>query len=94
MKIGSKVICINAAGIDNRIPNKPEHMQTYTVRDLVSYVVSKPGEVGVLLKEIENPLVQDNASLNKHEPTFNIKRFIEADEQPAEIIEESILNEV
>ncbi len=78
MRIGTKVICVDDANIDARIPNKPECGKEYHIRDIISYVVNKPGQKGALLKEISNPLVTNKDGM-KHEPSFNINRFVELD---------------
>ena len=74
MKNGNLVVCIDANFTPEQItliPNRPEKDGCYEIRKIL---LTRNGK-GVLLYEIENPLLEDAVSKMKFEPSFSMERF-------------------
>lgn len=90
MKIGSLIECVNGSfPPDNYqyVPNRPVKGNHYIIRE----ISDRHGNVGVLLEEITNPLLQ-NKKGGFFEPKFKIARFCEIhglDKAVEELLEET-----
>ena len=71
--------CINDTFTEQQIihiPNRPAKGSIYEIRKKLN---TRSG-IGVLLDEIENPLIEDSLTGMKFEPSFSIKRFVVVDD--------------
>lgn len=87
IKFGSRVVCINDAFTDEQIamiPNRPVRDQEYTIDEVM---VTRRGRA-VTLVEIDNPPLTHPTGLGTFIPSFDINRFRELAEQPAQIVKE------
>lgn len=76
------LICINSEFPPEtrvRVPNLPVKNQMYTIREM--FPIMGKG-MAVRLNEIRNPLLKDDFTGVKFEPSFSIKRFSKLDGFP------------
>ena len=92
MEVGKKVICIDDSikpealiSVSIMYPNWVKKGKQYTVREFLDNDGIVPG---VLLEEVENPIVFIDLIRREQEPAFGLFRF--AEEQEAELKEEKI----
>lgn len=76
-KVGQKVVCINASGIDDRIPLIKNEI--YTIRHIRDSICRGEKTIGVLLQEISNTKTLDDL-----ERGYVVHRFRPLDHQFAE----------
>ena len=83
IKFGSRVVCINDSFSDEQvamIPNRPVRDKQYTIDEVM---ITRRGKA-VTLVEIDNPLLTHPTGLGTFIPSFDINRFKELEEVPAE----------
>jgi len=88
LKLGSSVVCINDSFSDEQIamiPNRPVRDQRYTIDEVL---ITRRGKA-VTLVEIDNPPLKHPTGLGTFVPSFDINRFREVAEVPAEMIKEA-----
>ncbi len=88
MKFGTRVICLNDDFTDEQkamIPNRPVKDFHYHIDEIL---VTRRGRA-VTLVELDNPPLPHPTGLGTFTPSFDINRFAEAEETPAEKVEES-----
>jgi hypothetical protein len=95
MKVGNLVKCIDGKFTSDQvflIPNRPEEQRIYEVRKVL---FTRNGKA-ILLVEIENPLITDEVSKLKFEPSFRVNRFVIVDDSSGNNVKEyveELLNE-
>jgi hypothetical protein len=88
IKFGARVVCINDSFSEEQmamIPNRPVKDEQYTVDEVL---VTRRGKA-VTLVEIDNPPLTHPTGLGTFIPSFDINRFRELAEVPAEKIKET-----
>ena len=88
IKFGSRVVCINDSFTDDQvalIPNRPVRDNQYTVDEVM---ITRRGKA-VTLVEIDNPPLTHPTGLGTFIPSFDINRFAEMEEVPAEVMKEA-----
>ena len=88
IKFGSRVVCINDVFTDDQvslIPNRPVRDNLYTVDEVM---ITRRGKA-ITLVEIDNPPLTHPTGLGTFVPSFDINRFAELEEVPAEVIRET-----
>ncbi|HUC80705.1 MAG TPA: hypothetical protein VMR70_07290 [Flavisolibacter sp.] len=87
IKFGSRVVCINDVFSDEQvalIPNRPVKDEQYTIDEVM---ITRRGKA-VTLVEIDNPPLTHPTGLGTFVPSFDINRFRELSEVPAEEVKE------
>ncbi|NTS41633.1 hypothetical protein HRG84_12015 [Flavisolibacter sp. BT320] len=88
IKFGSRVICVNDQFSDEQIamiPNRPVRDQEYTIDEVM---ITRRGKA-VTLVEIDNPPLKHPTGLGTFIPSFDINRFKEMEELPAEEVKKA-----
>ena len=88
IKFGSRVVCINDVFTNDQvslIPNRPVRDNLYTVDEVM---ITRRGKA-ITLVEIDNPPLTHPTGLGTFVPSFDINRFAELEEVPAEVIRET-----
>lgn len=88
IKFGSRVVCINDSFSDEQlalIPNRPVKDKEYTIDEVM---ITRRGKA-VTLVEIDNPPLTHPTGLGTFIPSFDINRFRELVEAPAEEVKET-----
>jgi len=88
IKFGSRVVCINDSFSDEQIamiPNRPVKDTQYTIDEVL---ITRRGKA-VTLVEIDNPPLTHPTGLGTFIPSFDINRFKEMEEVPAEVVKEA-----
>lgn len=83
IKFGSRVVCINDQFSDEQIaliPNRPVRDNEYTIDEVL---ITRRGKA-VTLVEIDNPPLTHPTGLGTFVPSFDINRFRDLEEVPAE----------
>ena len=96
MEIGGKVICVDDSikvdallPITTMYPNWIKKGKKYTIRAFLDNDGIVPG---ILLEEVENPIIFIDLLGREQEPAFGLFRF--AEEQEAELKEEKIYERI
>lgn len=87
IRFGTRVICINDLFSEEQlalIPNRPVKNEEYTIDEVL---LTRRGKA-VTLVEIDNPPLIHPTGLGTFIPSFDINRFREIAEQPAEVVAE------
>ena len=83
IKFGSRVVCINDLFSDEQIamiPNRPVKDKQYTIDEVM---ITRRGKA-VTHVEIDNPPLNHPTGLGTFIPSFDINRFRDLEEVPAE----------
>lgn len=89
MRTGNLIKCINAEFTLEqiaRIPYRPTKNTIYEVRKML---LTRRGKA-VLLYEIENPMLKDEATGMSFEPSFDVRRFVVVDGESGNQIREEL----
>jgi hypothetical protein len=88
IKFGSRVICINDQFSEEQIamiPNRPVRDRQYTIDEVM---ITRRGRA-VTLVEIDNPPLTHPTGLGTFVPSFDINRFRDLAEAPAEEVKKA-----
>ena len=88
IKFGSRVVCVNDFFNDEQIaliPNRPTKDKEYTIDEVM---ITRRGKA-VTLVEIDNPPLTHPTGLGMFVPSFDINRFRELEEVPAEEVKKA-----
>lgn len=89
IKFGTRVVCINDTFSEEQIamiPSRPVRDQHYTVDEVL---ITRRGKA-VTLVELDNPPLMHPSGGGTFIPSFDINRFAELEEVPAEVVEEKL----
>ena len=87
IKFGTRVVCINDTFSEEQIkmiPARPVRDQHYTVDEVL---ITRRGKA-VTLVELDNPPLMHPSGAGTFVPSFDINRFAELEEAPAEVVKE------
>jgi hypothetical protein len=88
MKFGAEVICLNDDFTDEQkamIPHRPVKDRHYHIDEIL---ITRRGRA-VTLVELDNPPLPHPSGLGTFVPSFDVNRFAEIEEAPAEKVEET-----
>jgi hypothetical protein len=89
IKFGTVVVCINDTFTEEQkamIPNRPVRDSHYTVDEVL---ITRRGKA-VTLVELDNPPLRHPSGGGTFIPSFDINRFKELAEVPAEVLKEEL----
>ena len=89
IKFGTRVVCINDVFTEEQIamiPNRPVRDEQYTIDEVL---ITRRGKA-VTLVELDNPPLMHPSGAGTFIPSFDINRFRELEEVPAEVAKEAL----